>query len=123
MINFVYSIGNDKVSRFSVLYVCLRTINLFETTCITRKCILASPSRIYINAALQSYIGLQSMPFIAQKVAAHFWGRAIKEQGRDGHEDKWTEIALTTKQGSNLWKDAANRVFEQAFKPQNITDD
>ncbi|CAG8556743.1 2297_t:CDS:2 [Paraglomus occultum] len=115
--------GNNKASRFSVLYVCLRTINLFETTCITRKCIIASPSRIYINAALQSYIGLQSMPFIAQKVAAHFWGRAIKEKGRDGHEDKWTEIALTIKQGSNLWKDAMNRVFEQAFNPQNVTDD
>ncbi|CAG8652819.1 14200_t:CDS:2, partial [Acaulospora morrowiae] len=106
--------GNDRVSRLSILYTCLRTINLLESLYTSRKHIYISPSRIYANAALQCYIGLRSVPFISQRLVSHFWKLAIKEKGR-GSEEKWLEIALANNQNYDIWKGVANRINDHAL--------
>ncbi|CAG8488493.1 3562_t:CDS:2 [Funneliformis caledonium] len=108
--------GNDKASRLSIFYTCLRTINLLESSYTTRKHIYLSPSRIYANAALQSYIGLSSFPFLAEKAASQFWKLAKKEMGHgSGKEEKWLEIALNSDHQSEMWKGVVNRISDYIF--------
>jgi hypothetical protein len=109
--------GNEKVSRLSILYTCLRTINLLESSYTTRKNISLSPSRIYANAALQSYIGLSSFPFFAERVVAHFWKLANKEKVLEsGTGGKWLEIALNSDHKSEMWKEIVNRIRDSIFE-------
>ncbi|EXX51136.1 uncharacterized protein OCT59_001941 [Rhizophagus irregularis] len=109
--------GNEKVSRLSILYTCLRTINLLESSYSTRKYISLSSSRIYANAALQSYIGLSSIPFLSGRVVAHFWKLANKEKVLDsGTGGKWLEMALNCDQKSEMWKEIVNRIRDSIFE-------
>ncbi|GBC09054.1 hypothetical protein RclHR1_08590005 [Rhizophagus clarus] len=109
--------GNEKVSRLSILYTCLRTINLLESSYMTRKHISLSSSRIYANAAIQSYIGLSSFPFLAGRVVAHFYKLANKEKVLEsGTGEKWLEIALNCDQRSEMWKQIVNRIRDSIFE-------
>src|SRR5204862_6665840 len=112
--------GNNKVSRLSILYTCLHTVNLLESPHTARKCIYLSSSRIYANAALQSYIGLSNFPFLAKKAVAHFWKLANREKVRErGIEEKWLQIALNCDQQSEMWKDVVNRINDHILKKTN----
>ncbi|CAG8619619.1 10751_t:CDS:2 [Cetraspora pellucida] len=102
--------GNKNASRLSILYTCLRTVNLLEHPYTIHKNLYISSSRIYANAAIQCYIGLHSIPFLSQKVVSSFWKLAIKEKGRIGSEEKWFEIALISDSNSDIWKVVAERI-------------
>ncbi|RIA82195.1 hypothetical protein C1645_788830 [Glomus cerebriforme] len=110
--------GNDKASRLSILYTCLRTINLLESSYSTRKFVHLSSSRIYANAALQSYIGLSSFPFLAERFVAHFWKLANKEKVRGSAGERWLEIALNSDHKSEEWKEIVNRISDSIFDKQ-----
>ncbi|KAG9288934.1 hypothetical protein G9A89_019556 [Geosiphon pyriformis] len=110
--------GNDKVSRLSILYTCLRSINLLETCQSTYNSTYLSTSRIYADAAIQLFIGFQSIDFIAEKLASHFWQRAQNE--RNNSEEKWLEIALNCDQKSNIWRGVVNRIAEQALRKNKV---
>ncbi|CAG8498994.1 28336_t:CDS:2, partial [Racocetra persica] len=104
--------GNKNASRLSILYTCLRTVNLLENPYTIHKNLYISSSRIYANAAIQCYISLHSIPFLSQKVVSSFWKLAVKEKGRVGPEDKWFEIALISDSNSDMWKVVANRISD-----------
>ncbi|KAF0520301.1 sterol regulatory element binding protein, transcription factor sre1 [Gigaspora margarita] len=53
--------GNKHATRLSILYTCLRTINLLENSCYNRN-VLINPSRIYANTALQDFINYSFTP-------------------------------------------------------------
>ncbi|CAG8542280.1 5226_t:CDS:2, partial [Ambispora leptoticha] len=117
--------GNEKVSRFSILYTAFRTVNLLEAANFifsnnSGPC-APNPSRIYANAAIQCYIGFSSFPYIARKTAAHFWQKAIANKGYNGAEEKWLEVALTCNQNGDIWKGVVNQIAELAFQKGQIS--
>ncbi|CAG8521520.1 13089_t:CDS:2 [Ambispora gerdemannii] len=115
--------GNEKVSRLSILYTTLRTVNLLEAANInisSSLCVL-SPSRIYANAAIQCFIGFHSFPYIAQKTAAHFWQKAKNCKGHNGTEEKWFEVALTSDQTTDIWKGVVDQISKLAFQKGQIS--
>ncbi|CAG8775225.1 15490_t:CDS:2, partial [Dentiscutata erythropus] len=107
--------GNKCATRLSILYTCLRTINLLESyyACYRNKRI--SPARIYANAALQCYVGLRSVPFLRRRAVSHFWKQAIKEKGCFSSEDKWLEIALVSDQNNDILENVANKLNDHVF--------
>ncbi|CAG8753065.1 15838_t:CDS:2, partial [Dentiscutata heterogama] len=107
--------GNKYATHLSILYTCLRTINLLENPYAYNKNMRASPSRIYANAALQCYVGLRSVPFLRRRAVSHFWKLAIKEKGCFSSEDKWLEIALIRDQNNDILENVANRISDYIF--------
>ncbi|KAF0428700.1 sterol regulatory element binding protein, transcription factor sre1 [Gigaspora margarita] len=108
--------GNKKASRLSILYTCLRTINLLEHPYTIHKNLYISSSRIYANAAIQCYIGLHSIPFLSRKIVSSFWQLAIKGKRRCGSDEKWFEIALISDSNSDMWKGVVNRISDHALR-------
>ncbi|CAG8722823.1 16538_t:CDS:2 [Dentiscutata erythropus] len=105
--------GNKHVTRLSILYTCLRTINILENP--YNMNMHASHSRIYANAALQCYVGLRSVPFLRRRAVSHFWELAIKEKSCFSSEDKWLEIALIRDQYNDILENVANRINDHIF--------
>src|SRR5689334_2785299 len=96
-------IGNEQASRISILYKCLRAINLLENPKFTPKAPYIS-SKIYANAALQSYIGLEYFPFVGAIATSHFWKLANNQINHRKRQVKWLEMALTCDEKSEIWK-------------------
>ncbi|CAG8769614.1 1521_t:CDS:2, partial [Dentiscutata erythropus] len=115
--------GNKKASRLSILYTCLRTINLLEHPYTIQKNLYISSSRIYANAAIQFYIGLHSIPFLSRKIASSFWKLAIKGKRSSGPEEKWFEIALICDSKSNMWKVVVNKIGDYALHSPKKNDE
>ncbi|CAG8630780.1 5232_t:CDS:2, partial [Cetraspora pellucida] len=107
--------GNKCASNLSVLYTCLRTINLLENPYTYHRKMRISSSRIYANAALQCHVGLRSVPFLSRRAVSHFWNLAIKEKGKFNPEEKWLKIALISDQNNDIWESAANRICDHVF--------
>ncbi|CAG8544921.1 3092_t:CDS:2 [Dentiscutata heterogama] len=107
--------GNKRATCLSVLYTCLRTINLLESPYTYNKSMRISPSRIYANAALQCYVGLQSVPSLSHRAVSYFWKLAIKEKGRSNSEEKWLEIALINDHNNDILEIVANRIRDHVF--------
>ncbi|KAF0493073.1 helix-loop-helix DNA-binding domain-containing transcription factor [Gigaspora margarita] len=107
--------GNKHTTRFSILYTCLRTINLLENPYAYNRNMRINPSRIYANAALQCYVGLCSIPFLRHRALSHFWKLAIKEKRFFSSEEKWLELALANDQNDDMLINVANRIRDHVF--------
>ncbi|CAG8772399.1 25931_t:CDS:2, partial [Gigaspora margarita] len=107
--------GNKNTTRFSILYTCLRTINLLENPYAYNRNTRINPSRIYANAALQCYVGLCSIPLLRHRALSHFWKLAIKEKRFFSSEEKWLELALANDQNNDILKNVANRIRDHVF--------
>ncbi|CAG8813706.1 11377_t:CDS:2, partial [Racocetra persica] len=107
--------GNKCASSLSILYKCLRTVNLLENPYTYHRKMRISPSRVYANAALQCYASLRSVPFLSRRAVSHFWNLAIKEKGHFNSEEKWLEIALISGKNNDIWESAANRICDHVF--------
>ncbi|CAG8734027.1 26963_t:CDS:2 [Dentiscutata erythropus] len=107
--------GNKRATCLSVLYTCLRTINLLESPYTYNKSMRISPSRIYANAALQCHVGLRSVPILSHRAVSYFWKLAIREKDRSNSEEKWIEIALINDQNNNILESVANRIRDHVF--------
>ncbi|CAG8768306.1 7078_t:CDS:2, partial [Gigaspora rosea] len=108
--------GNKHATRLSILYTCLRTINLLENPYTYNRNMRINPSRIYANAALQCYVSLRSIPLLRHRAVSHFWKLAIKEKNFFSSEEKWLEIALFNDQNNNiLLENVANRIRDHVF--------
>ncbi|RUP49706.1 hypothetical protein BC936DRAFT_141741, partial [Jimgerdemannia flammicorona] len=84
--------GNPNVSRMSMLYHCIKTINVFETI---EEEHISNPFRIYATAAIQVAIAIPS-PSLARKASQHLWRLAMHsaEVENDEESAEWIESLL-----------------------------
>ncbi|CAG8461712.1 4621_t:CDS:2 [Dentiscutata erythropus] len=107
--------GNKRATCLSVLYTCLRTINLLESPYTYNKSMRIDPSRIYANAALQCHVGLRSVPFLSRRTVPYFWKLAIKKKTCSNSKEKWLEIALINDNNNDILESVAYRISEHIF--------